>query len=424
MKINLILFVITGFIYGPAFGQTTLIDALNKNIIEVQTTSPDSCFSDLNTLNTILTGNKIIGLGEATHGTHEFFTYKHRLIKYLVTEQNYRVFIIEGSFGGSHAMYDYVVHGKGTINEALYGVSYGVWFTKEFVALVEWMKEYNSDKALVDKIKFYGCDLNYSVNAAKKVEAYLTKEDRLSTTLKKGFDWVINENFRRKITKEDERQKNQFLAELNGIFKNLEDKNDRELLFIKHCIREIEQSLELDFANDKTSITLRDKYMSENIDWIYRFENDQKAIFWAHNEHIKNDKAKSDQKPVGFYLKEKFKDQYYAFGFGFYKGRVTGYNRAEKKYDSFEVPQMDSNKLTDAVFSQCVYPDFILDIKTANENTTVSKFLNTTLQQRTIGAGFYPDGEKRYHYRMAKLIDKYDGLIFFRTTHPATRLSK
>jgi len=38
MKINLILFVITGFIYGPAFGQTTLIDALNKNIIEVQTT--------------------------------------------------------------------------------------------------------------------------------------------------------------------------------------------------------------------------------------------------------------------------------------------------------------------------------------------------------------------------------------------------
>ena len=160
--------------------------------------------------------------------------------------------------------------------------------------------------------------------------------------------------------------------------------------------------------------------MAENIGWIYSFEADQKSIFWAHNEHIKNDTEKSSQKPTGYYLKQEFNDKYYSFGFGFYKGKVQGYNQKENIYDSFEVPLMSSKKLTDAVFSECVYPNFILDFKSVNENEIISEFLQEKLYQRTIGEKFYPGEAKRNHLGTGRLIDKYDGIVFFRNTNPST----
>lgn len=422
MKAKFIFIAIVCLIANHTFGQSELIKELNDNILEVKTLSPDSDFSDLNELNHILRDKRIIGLGEATHATSEFFKYKHRLIKYLVTKENYKVFIIEGDFSGSQAMNDYVVHGKGTIRDGFIGMGYGVWCREEFVDLVEWMKEYNVNKAIEDKIKFYGCDINNEVITAKKVKKYLNETGKLNDTLKDGLNWIINQDYRKKLSNEDEYFRMQFLIELNDAFKSTKDENSGEVKFIKHCKRELEQIFELIFADEKTHIMLRDKFMAENIEWIYNTENHQKSIFWAHNEHVKNDKAKSNQKPTGYYLKEKFDGRYYSFGFGFNDGKVGGYNGKEKRYDSFEVPAMSEKKLIDAVFSKCAYSEFILDLESANANDIIRNFLNTNLYQRSISTGFYPKGTKQRHFRMGKLIDKYDGFIFIRNSNPPTQL--
>lgn len=424
MKAKLILIAIVCLVANQTFGQTELVKELNRKIIEAKTVSPDSSLNDLNNLHSILSNKRIIGLGEATHATSEFLKYKHRLIKYLVTKEDYKVFIIEGDFTGSQAMNDYVVHGKGTIRDGFVGMGYGVWCREEFVDLIEWMKEYNADKIFEDRIKFYGCDINNEVITAKKIEEYLNEIGKLNETLKDGLNWVINQNYRKKLSKEDENFGEQFLTELNNAFKNKKDEKSREVKFIKHCKRELEQIFELIFADKKTQIVLRDKFMAENIEWIYNIENDQKSIFWAHNEHVKNDEAKSYQKPTGYYLKEKFDGKYYSFGFGFNEGKVGGYNGKEKRYDSFEVPAMSGKKLTDAVFSLCMYPNFILDFKSTSSNDVISEFLNTILYQRTVGDGFFPNGKKWKHFKKGKLIDKYDGLIFIKKTNPSKRIKK
>ncbi len=54
--------------------------------MEIKTISPDSDFDDIDRLLPILDSKKIVALGEATHGTHEFFVYKHRMIKFLITQ--------------------------------------------------------------------------------------------------------------------------------------------------------------------------------------------------------------------------------------------------------------------------------------------------------------------------------------------------
>jgi len=422
MKINVILISLVCFVTSHAFGQSELVKELNENIIELKTIAPDSSFTDLSRLNNILKGKQMVGLGEATHATSEFFIYKHRLIKYLVEEKGFRVFIIEGDYTGSKAMNDYVVHGNGTLRDGLVGMGYGIWCREEFVDLIKWFKTYNAGKTYKDKVKFYGCDINNEVYVANKLKAYLNKSGQLTETLKRGLTWIIDKEYRKKRSKGDADFKNSFLVELNDAFKSIENEKGIEEVFMNNCRREFEQILEMTFADRKTQIALRDKFMGENIEWIYDFENNQKAIFWAHNEHVKNDKVNSLQKPVGYYLKETFKDKYYSFGFGFNEGKVGGFNREVGKYDGFEVPEMSSKKLTDALFSQCAYPEFILDFKSTNANKTISKFLNTNLYQRAIGDGFHSKGTKSRHFRTGKLIDKYDGLIFIRKSTPPKQL--
>ncbi|MBI9062919.1 MAG: erythromycin esterase family protein [Marinilabiliaceae bacterium] len=424
MKIRFTLVAVVCLLVTNAFGQTELVNELNNKITEITSITPDGNFDDLKSLKGILSNKKIIGLGEATHGTREFFTFKHRMMKYLVENENFKVFIIEGDFAGAQAMNDYVIYGKGTSRDGFIGVGYGVWCRQAFVDFVEWIKEYNQDKLLEDKVKFYGCDINNEKFAAKNIKTYLANGNKLNESLSNELNIIIQGELRKKLSETNTDYKEQLFSALEDAFNSLKDEESREKTFIEHCKRELEQKIEIILSDRSRSIVLRDKFMAENIEWIYQYENMQKSVFWAHNEHIKIDNANSNFKPTGYYLKEKFADSYYSFGLAFNNGEVGGFNRKKKKYDSFKVPSKSPKKLCDAVFSQCIYPNFVLDFTSVNSNDVISEFLNTNLYQRTIGAGFYPDGKTRNHFRWAKLIDKYDGLIFIKETNPARQIKE
>lgn len=417
-------FIILACSVSLAFWQPKLVGALNKCLIKIETISPDSSFSDLTELTPILSDKNIVGLGEATHGTYEFFVFKNRVIKLLTMQANFKIFIIEGDFAGSQIMNDYVIDGKGTINKALWDVGIGVWMTQEFVDFVAWMKKYNADKSPNNKIKFYGCDIQNPMVAAKKTEEYLKKGYLLNPSLENRLNWVINRKYQKKLSKEDQDIIKLLLDELKAVFKSINNENDQELKFIKHCNRELEQFFEYTLADSRTQLILRDKFMAENIEWIYDYENHSKTVFWAHNEHVKNDKAESEQKPTGYYLKEKFHNEYYSLGFGFYDGGVRGYNTKTRKWEVYNVPKITMNKSTDAVFKQCSALEFILDFETARSNNLIWEFLNTKLYRRSIGAGYFPENKKLNHYKESKLIDTFDGLIFFRNTSPSSQMKE
>ncbi len=419
----LITFIILACSINFTFGQEELIDLLNKKLIKVETISPDSSFSDLAELIPILNEKKIIGLGEATHGTHEFFVYKHRLIKLLIKHANFNVFIIEGDFAGSNTMNEYILDGKGTIDKALWDVGVGIWMRQEFVDLVEWMKSYNADKSLVNKIKFYGCDIQSPVSAAQKIKNYLDSKNLLDTSLKNGLDWILDRKYQKKLSKDDKNFIMLFLNNLETAFNNINNENSHEFEFIKHCKRELEQYFEYALADSRSQIILRDKFMAENIEWIYDFEKFSKSIVWAHNEHVKNDCLKGDDKPVGYYLKEKFKNGYYSFGFDFYEGKVRAFNPKNKEGGIFNVPPVTKIESTEAVFRQCIFPVFIIDLQSANNNKIISEFLKTKLYRRNIGSIYLKRNENRY-FKESKLIDTFDGLIFFRNTSPSILINK
>ena len=101
----------------------------------------------------------ILGMGEATHGTKEFFEIKKATFEYLVLNHHYRIFGIEASFGGCSYINDYVNIGVGKIDSVLLNFDFWTWRTEEVKDLILWIKDFNVGKNQNDKIIFYGFDI-------------------------------------------------------------------------------------------------------------------------------------------------------------------------------------------------------------------------------------------------------------------------
>lgn len=168
------------------FAQSDLVQAINSRLIPLSTLSPNADFNDLQKLKTILKDRAIVGIGESTHGTHEFFVFKHRMLEFLVKEMGFRTFVIEGDFAGTQALNDYVLYGKGNPQDAIRRVA-GPWITQEFLAMVKWVRAYNNTRSIVDRVSFYGCDMQYGNFAADSLKNYLIHNHQLRPEIDAGF---------------------------------------------------------------------------------------------------------------------------------------------------------------------------------------------------------------------------------------------
>jgi len=144
---------------------------LKANSIPLATTEPHSGFKDIEFLRAAVGDARIVSLGEATHGTREFFQLKHRVIEYCVAELGFTMVAFEANYGDTLAVNDYVLNGKGSAAEVVAGMGFWIWNTEEVVALVEWIRAWNI--AHDRKVTFYGFDMQTCLSAARHLLGYL-----------------------------------------------------------------------------------------------------------------------------------------------------------------------------------------------------------------------------------------------------------
>lgn len=101
---------------------------------------------------------EVVGLGEATHGTSEFFTMKDQLFRGLVTQSGFKGIVFELPWGAAKVIDDYVTFGIGNASVALNQSFYWTYNTDEILQLIEWMRAYNRNRPEADRIRFMGCD--------------------------------------------------------------------------------------------------------------------------------------------------------------------------------------------------------------------------------------------------------------------------
>ena len=123
-----------------------------------------------------MVGNaRIVSLGEATHGTREFFQLKHRMLEFLASEMGFTIFSIEASMPEAYRLNDYVLNGTGDPAQLLKGMYFWTWDTEEVLAMIRWMRAFNQSGK--GRVEFTGFDMQTPTVAQQNALAFVKQYD-------------------------------------------------------------------------------------------------------------------------------------------------------------------------------------------------------------------------------------------------------
>jgi erythromycin esterase-like protein len=160
---------------GDAVAQESVVDWVRRNAIPLSTTEAGHGFKDLKPLKAIVGDARVVALGEATHGTREFFQLKHRLLEFLATKMGFTIFSIEANMPEAYRLNDYVLHGRGDPATLLKGMYFWTWDTEEVLDMIRWMREFNASGK--GRLQFTGFDMQTPDVAAGIVVDFVKQRD-------------------------------------------------------------------------------------------------------------------------------------------------------------------------------------------------------------------------------------------------------
>ncbi|MFF0742821.1 erythromycin esterase family protein [Streptomyces sp. NPDC004111] len=149
---------------SPTASASSPVPALERAAHPLRTTEPGGGFADLRPLGRMVGDARVVGLGEATHSSHEFFALKHRVFRYLVEEKGFRSFSLETGWGGGLRLNDYVLHGRGDLRKIMdeeFQSFYSWWNNTDYRDLLLWMRAYNRQHPQ-DPVRFTGNDFGFA----------------------------------------------------------------------------------------------------------------------------------------------------------------------------------------------------------------------------------------------------------------------
>ncbi len=388
---------------------------LQENAIPLATTEPSENHDDLAFLSEMIGGARLVGLGEATHGSREFFTMKHRLVQYLVEEMGFTTFAIEANFPEAARINDYLHTGEGDPAELLAGMYYWMWNTQEVLDMILWMRSYNEGVDETEQISFYGFDMQYPGAAPENVIGYLEQFDVEGADLATENYACISRIGRLSIESPDADCVEDAQAVYDYLVNHrqslIELSSPPEYAMLLQNAQVVMDAFELDLHRGAS----RDERMADYVHWLMDFQGaESKMVLWAHNGHISE---LMRHQSMGAYLNDVYEIDVYSIGFSFYEGQTNAWGRDQTTWEITPVtvhqmppPVMDS---WGYIFHGADVPLFYLDLQDRNE----IEWLNTYRRFRSVG-GIYIEN----NYSWFKLTEIFDGIIFIDTVTSTIRL--
>lgn len=380
---------------------------------------------------------RVVMLGEATHGTHEFYTWRTAISKRLIQEKGFRFIAVEGDWPDCYLINRYI---KGypdagdSIRDLLRQFDRWptwMWANWETAALAAWLREYNAALPPAEKIGFYGLDVYSLWDSMKAMISYLDQEDReAAATAKKAIDCF--EPFG-----EDEHryamhslQKHHCAGELIALLKEIRLKaqfldGDREAGFNTEQNALIAVNAEkyyramLGFNQDSWNI--RDRHMMETLERLLAFHGAaSKGIVWEHNTHIGDARATAmaagGMVNIGQLARDRYtKDDVYLAGFATYTGTVIAGQSWGAPMEEMEVPPARKDSI-EALLHTATGQDLYMCFAEEQD-----KRYDRRIPHRAIGVVYDPAFEQANNYVPSVLSRRYDALIYLDQTkalHP------
>lgn len=414
----------------PAHTSDPVETWIRQHAIPFKTSEPGGSDDDLQPLQQIVGNATIVGLGEATHGTHEFFTMKHRILEFLVNKMGFNTFAIENGWDVSRSMDTYVNTGKGNARDILRQDFDRMWQTQEVLDMIEWMRAYNADSSHTTKVHFAGFDCTVITPAAfDDVLNYLQSVDPQQTaqvqTLYTGIRPSRAIAYLRGYTTSQQKhyQDNaqrvyDLLKAHQAVYESHSSKEAFALALQSAQVILQYTSLAALLAPSETVVTQsrpayikRDTFMAENVAWLHDHEGSTaKIVLWAHNLHIANipDYFGSQEKNMGAFLRDWYQENYLSIGTSFYQGTFRNFSTSESYIDTLQAPSTDSYNYT---LGSVGIPQYILDIR-KTPSGPVTNWVQGPRILRTVGLrGSH--GADLDQVMFGSLQERFDVIIHF-----------
>jgi erythromycin esterase len=384
---------------------------------------------DLAPLGRALDGVRVVGLGEATHGTREFSQLKHRLFEYLVTELGYSVLAMEASESAAPAVDAYVRSGVGDAASVVAGLGFWTWRTEEVVALVEWMRSYNEGRPASEQIGFAGIDPQRSSASVAAVRAFLAEAvpDRVEA-FDDGFGFLTGAHPGSKPDPERlvVREAEQLLPFLEA--KGASGEVLRHARILSRAADLVSRAKEHKDPAE-TVFAARDSFMAEAVGQLADEDPSRRIAVWAHNGHLAASRQTAGLRPMGQQLRERFGSEYYAlallFGSGAFRARRLRPGPWPGPMDGPVVVNSIDRGGFNSLEGQLAAGnpgDHLLNLRGVGDAPDVVKrWLEEPQMFRSFGAYV-----QRWTYRMqftpTLLTREYDGLAYVATSTPSVPL--
>ena len=380
-------------------------------------------YADLMPLKELIGDARIVALGEATHGTHEFFTMKHRLVRFLIEEMGFNMFAIEDDWVEATNVNDYVFHGEGDASEAmLAGITYWTWSTEEVLDMVTWMRAHNADPGDAPKISFHGFDSNKGQKKAiDHVIAYLQNVDPdYAPTARSNYECFYIEEEIYTWDQQSTQSRDACRDTLEAVYDRLDEKREayidassKEAFDLALQNARVILQAEMNYWEFETNH--RDHYMAENVGWLLEQAGPEaKIILWAHNGHVCSQDPETSWACVGmgYHLRQEYQNDLFVIGFDFSAGNVTAVGPTNQ-LGSHNVPPAPPESFG-WYAHQMEYSDFMLSTQKLGSNQIGANWLSQAVQIHDIGSMYDPEtypGLSPYNLKQA-----FDLLIYIDST--------
>ena len=409
---------------------TEVYEALDEYSVELASTDPGAKYRYPEGISRVLIDGQIIALGEATHGSREFFRLKHRLLRYLILEHDVRVFAMEANFPETLAINEYVLYGKGDPKAALDGIYFWTWNVESVLELVEWLREFNESRPLDDRVRFYGFDAQYTSGAVERLENYLESvadpPDEVLDDLQRVDDGGT-------VPERDETDV--ATGHLVETLRDHLDEHREEYVsrngeaawqFAHQHVTVIEQatayrrarkqlqSVEDEQPDDEETteqlervLRLRDSAMADNVDWLLNFEEPDHLVLWAHDAHVNRQKhsvrdTDAVETPMGGFLSARHGDEYVPVGFSFGRGSFQALSEVEQNDGETEYELQEQtvqgpvSGTFDATLDGLDYPVALVDVNAARNDERLTDLLCRPQPSFSAGATYDPERPEAY----------------------------
>ena len=384
---------------------------------------------------------RVVLLGEATHGTSEFYRMRERISRELIEKKGFTFVAIEGDWPDAARIDHYVRHFEYQPREwtAFARFPPWMWRNQEVREFVDWLREYNADRPQHRRAAFYGLDIYSLYTSIQEVLRYLGRIDPETAEVARQrysclTPWQTDPAAygHAALSGAYHTCEQDVVSMLKDILikQNLYMSNGGEqfidAVHNARLVASAERYYRIMYYGSRASWNLRDNHMFETFQALLEFHGrDSKAIVWAHNSHIGNSAATEmsarGEFNIGELCRKKHGDSAFAVGFGTHIGTVA----AASDWDGpMEIKAIQPSR-TGSYENLCHETGrarFMLPLRGTGRGEARNSLMRPRLE-RAIGVIYRPESELASHYFEAVLPRQFDEYIWFDETDAVTPLA-